>query len=168
MSSDCDIAKGLCCQVQRRHRQAPRKVKSPSMSPPKSIIFIPRREGSHLFLSKENTEGFHPSNNPPPWFPNRNEESWDSFPILRPESKSVDHFCFFLGLQLLQGSSNLRGASGHGSNSWICRAHNRRETDWRDSSWIWSLALRMRKWIKLQGSRHSHCSRNCHFQTDES
>lgn len=26
MSSDCDITKGLCCQVQRRHRQAPRKV----------------------------------------------------------------------------------------------------------------------------------------------
>ncbi|XP_067004720.2 prohormone-3 [Anabrus simplex] len=26
MSSDCDISKGLCCQLQRRHRQAPRKV----------------------------------------------------------------------------------------------------------------------------------------------
>jgi hypothetical protein len=26
MSSDCDITKGLCCQVQRRHRQAPRKA----------------------------------------------------------------------------------------------------------------------------------------------
>jgi hypothetical protein len=26
MSSECDIGKGLCCQLQRRHRQAPRKV----------------------------------------------------------------------------------------------------------------------------------------------
>ncbi|XP_047102903.1 ITG-like peptide [Schistocerca piceifrons] len=26
MSSECDISKGLCCQLQRRHRQAPRKV----------------------------------------------------------------------------------------------------------------------------------------------
>ncbi|XP_039299246.1 ITG-like peptide [Nilaparvata lugens] len=26
MSSECDIHKGLCCQFQRRHRQAPRKV----------------------------------------------------------------------------------------------------------------------------------------------
>ncbi|CRK97940.1 CLUMA_CG011312, isoform A [Clunio marinus] len=25
-SSDCDITRGLCCQLQRRHRQAPRKV----------------------------------------------------------------------------------------------------------------------------------------------
>lgn len=25
-SSDCDITRGLCCQVQRRHRQVPRKV----------------------------------------------------------------------------------------------------------------------------------------------
>lgn len=25
-SSDCDISRGLCCQLQRRHRQAPRKV----------------------------------------------------------------------------------------------------------------------------------------------
>ncbi|XP_065167782.1 prohormone-3 [Atheta coriaria] len=26
MSSECDIARGLCCQLQRRHRQAPRKM----------------------------------------------------------------------------------------------------------------------------------------------
>ncbi|XP_019868555.1 ITG-like peptide isoform X2 [Aethina tumida] len=26
MSSECDISRGLCCQLQRRHRQAPRKV----------------------------------------------------------------------------------------------------------------------------------------------
>ncbi|XP_018325057.1 ITG-like peptide [Agrilus planipennis] len=26
MSSECDITRGLCCQLQRRHRQAPRKV----------------------------------------------------------------------------------------------------------------------------------------------
>ena len=26
MSSECDISNGLCCQLQRRHRQAPRKV----------------------------------------------------------------------------------------------------------------------------------------------
>ncbi|XP_071445869.1 ITG-like peptide [Hetaerina americana] len=26
LSSECDISKGLCCQLQRRHRQAPRKV----------------------------------------------------------------------------------------------------------------------------------------------
>lgn len=25
-SSDCDISRGLCCQLQRRHRQTPRKV----------------------------------------------------------------------------------------------------------------------------------------------
>lgn len=28
MSSECDISRGLCCQLQRRHRQAPRKVSS--------------------------------------------------------------------------------------------------------------------------------------------
>lgn len=27
MSSECDISRGLCCQLQRRHRQAPRKVR---------------------------------------------------------------------------------------------------------------------------------------------
>lgn len=26
MSNECDISKGLCCQLQRRHRQTPRKV----------------------------------------------------------------------------------------------------------------------------------------------
>ncbi|KAJ8924313.1 hypothetical protein NQ315_007106 [Exocentrus adspersus] len=26
MSSECDISRGLCCQLQRRHRQAPRKM----------------------------------------------------------------------------------------------------------------------------------------------
>lgn len=26
MSNECDISRGLCCQLQRRHRQAPRKV----------------------------------------------------------------------------------------------------------------------------------------------
>lgn len=26
MSGECDISRGLCCQLQRRHRQAPRKV----------------------------------------------------------------------------------------------------------------------------------------------
>ncbi|KAL6423614.1 hypothetical protein ACFW04_010264 [Cataglyphis niger] len=26
MSSECDISRGLCCQLQRRHRQTPRKV----------------------------------------------------------------------------------------------------------------------------------------------
>ncbi|XP_028141798.1 ITG-like peptide isoform X1 [Diabrotica virgifera virgifera] len=26
MSSECDISRGLCCQLQRRHRQAPRRV----------------------------------------------------------------------------------------------------------------------------------------------
>ncbi|XP_066262518.1 prohormone-3 [Euwallacea similis] len=26
MSSECDISRGLCCQLQRRHRQVPRKV----------------------------------------------------------------------------------------------------------------------------------------------
>ncbi|KAG8223663.1 hypothetical protein J437_LFUL001770 [Ladona fulva] len=26
LSGECDISKGLCCQLQRRHRQAPRKV----------------------------------------------------------------------------------------------------------------------------------------------
>lgn len=26
MSSECDISRGLCCQLQRRHRQLPRKV----------------------------------------------------------------------------------------------------------------------------------------------
>nr|CAD7463716.1 unnamed protein product [Timema tahoe] len=26
MSGECDIGKGLCCQLQRRHRQAARKV----------------------------------------------------------------------------------------------------------------------------------------------
>ncbi|VEN44071.1 unnamed protein product [Callosobruchus maculatus] len=26
MSSECEISRGLCCQLQRRHRQAPRKV----------------------------------------------------------------------------------------------------------------------------------------------
>ncbi|GJQ86791.1 hypothetical protein Trydic_g5582 [Trypoxylus dichotomus] len=26
MSSECDISRGLCCQLQRRHRQQPRKV----------------------------------------------------------------------------------------------------------------------------------------------
>ncbi|XP_046398414.1 ITG-like peptide [Ischnura elegans] len=26
LSSECDVSKGLCCQLQRRHRQAPRKV----------------------------------------------------------------------------------------------------------------------------------------------
>ncbi|KAK6618490.1 Prohormone-3 [Polyplax serrata] len=26
MSGECDISKGLCCQLQRRHRQAPRKA----------------------------------------------------------------------------------------------------------------------------------------------
>lgn len=29
-SSDCDISRGLCCQLQRRHRQAPRKVNNHS------------------------------------------------------------------------------------------------------------------------------------------
>lgn len=28
MSSECDITRGLCCQLQRRHRQAPRKVQN--------------------------------------------------------------------------------------------------------------------------------------------
>lgn len=26
MSGECDISRGLCCQLQRRHRQTPRKV----------------------------------------------------------------------------------------------------------------------------------------------
>lgn len=26
MSGECDVSRGLCCQLQRRHRQAPRKV----------------------------------------------------------------------------------------------------------------------------------------------
>lgn len=26
MSRECDISRGLCCQLQRRHRQTPRKV----------------------------------------------------------------------------------------------------------------------------------------------
>ncbi|CAH1954805.1 unnamed protein product [Acanthoscelides obtectus] len=26
MSAECDISRGLCCQLQRRHRQAPRKI----------------------------------------------------------------------------------------------------------------------------------------------
>lgn len=26
MSSECDVTRGLCCQLQRRHRQASRKV----------------------------------------------------------------------------------------------------------------------------------------------
>lgn len=29
-SSDCDISRGLCCQLQRRHRQTHRKVRFPS------------------------------------------------------------------------------------------------------------------------------------------
>lgn len=28
VSSECDIAKGLCCKIMRRHRQSPRKVQS--------------------------------------------------------------------------------------------------------------------------------------------
>lgn len=38
MSGECDISRGLCCQLQRRHRQAPRKVSSFLLLPPSTTI----------------------------------------------------------------------------------------------------------------------------------
>ncbi|CAH0394527.1 unnamed protein product [Bemisia tabaci] len=55
LSSECDIHKGLCCQFQRRHRQAPRKVCSYFKDP---LICIGPVASDHIkFADIEHTSG---------------------------------------------------------------------------------------------------------------
>ncbi|XP_046684060.1 prohormone-3 [Homalodisca vitripennis] len=69
MSSECDIHKGLCCQFQRRHRQAPRKVCSyfkdplvcigPVASDQVKMVEMERTAGEKRLTAKSVANGYN-------------------------------------------------------------------------------------------------------------
>ncbi|XP_055379787.1 ITG-like peptide [Condylostylus longicornis] len=66
-SNECDISRGLCCQLQRRHRQAPRKVcsyfKDPLLCIGSVAVDQIKHEIQHTAGEKRITSGYKHYNN---------------------------------------------------------------------------------------------------------